>query len=135
EFSYGAVKNGDRTNVSDLRAAAETLACDRETAPLNSPSLGVLRSLTFWACLLLAASGYGIATLAPSYVRNQQLKAEYVAADAELQRLVAQVDRYEQYCGRLTKAKGGGTVAGDGSVLAAPSPRPFPPQGVGLSRG
>jgi hypothetical protein len=96
----------------------------------------VLRSLAFWLCLLLAAGGYGLATLAPSYVRNQQLNAEYAAADAELRRLITQVDRYERYCRRLTAAEGGGAAArGGGTAAAAPLPRPSPPQHVGSSRG
>lgn len=66
----------------------------------------MLRSLAFWCCLLLAAGAYAAATLAPSYVRNQQLRAEYADADARLKQLMTQIDRYEQYCRRLT-ADGG----------------------------
>jgi hypothetical protein len=104
--------------------------------PSDLPTPGLMASLAFWLCLLLAAGGYALATLAPSYVRNQQLRAESAAADAELRRLVAQVDRYERYCGRLTAANGGGADKPvDGRLPASPSPRPSPPHHAGSIRG
>jgi hypothetical protein len=123
-------------NVSRVQSSDETRVLDAEAALARSAPPGVVRSLAFWTCLLLAAGGYGLATLAPSYVRNQQLRAESTAADAELRRLVAQVDRYERYCGRLTAVNAGrAAVAGEEIALAAPSPRPSPPHHVESSRG
>jgi hypothetical protein len=94
----------------------------------------VLGSLAFWICLLLAAGAYGLATLAPTYVQNRQLAGEYAAAEARVRGLVAQIDRYEQYCTRLTAANDSGPAPESRGLRADPSTRPLLPQHFGLSR-